>query len=140
MTAPWEPPDFWSMHARKLLSLPEDWRWTSLEAIPGGDGRDYSQVKGAIPFGVRFKSGPRKGEINWAHRREERTVVIPFKEHHAFIAAWEDETGLCHDCGNTGQATAGWLRDEGAKYAPCRSDRHARFAPKPLPPAPEGTP
>lgn len=101
MSAPFEPPDFWSMHARKLLGLPETWRWYSLESI-GERPRAHCLIKGAIPDGVLFKSGPRKGQLNWKHRSAETTVVISFGDHHAFVAGWEKETGLCSSCGNTG--------------------------------------
>lgn len=132
--AKFERPDFYSMHARKLLGMPETWRWIRIEAIEGQaiGGRWYTKLTGATPAGVFFKSGPRKGEINWKHRIDEHTVIIPSDEHNAFIAAWEKETGLCRDCGNTGQEEAGWSKNAGVMHRGCERCRRREAAPKPI--------
>lgn len=112
-------PDFYSMHARKILGLPDAWRWISLNAEDDGRGNFYTVMVGAIPDGVCFKSGKRKGEINWKFRHEERRLLLGHKEHAEFIRAWEVETGKCSKCGGSGQTMVRWTATDGAIDGPC---------------------
>jgi hypothetical protein len=111
-------PDFYSMHARKLLGLPDEWHWFSLEAKDGGGGRRFTLIKGAIPLRT-ISRGPRKGQWDWSQRKDEREVIVSDEEHRAFVAAWELETGKCATCGGSGHTLARWSSESGAEYRPC---------------------
>lgn len=108
------------MHARHVLGLPDSWRWLKLDSEDDGRGGVYFIIEGAISTGVVFKSGPRKGEINWKHKTGERRLIISRKEHDDFIASWEAKTGSCAGCGGTGAEFASWSALDGEKTRPCR--------------------
>jgi len=88
------------------------YRW---QAADGGD----CIVHGCIPGGV-FTRGPRKGQYNFAHKTQERIIVVTHDEVQAAAVAYETETGNCWDCKGTGQEFAGWSVKEGTKTRPCR--------------------
>lgn len=109
-----KPPDLWSMLARKKLGLSDKWRWLDLAVLDKTASTPRAQaqslIKGAEPTGEVFKSGPRKGQVNWQKivPGSERTLAVTFGEYDAFCAAWELETGLCADCGGArGEPAAG---------------------------------
>jgi hypothetical protein len=113
------PPDFLSMHARKLLSMPEEWATFRVEVKPGA-GQDYFEVTGAVCTAT-FTSGKRKGQKDWKKRDKatERPILIPEREHRAFVEAWEKASGLCSKCGDTGEEFEGWSLEKGCTYRPC---------------------
>lgn len=121
-------PDFYSMHARKLLGLPESWCWFRLNGVELSPGRTAVEVTGAIPS-VAFKSGKRKGELNWKKAVSKATVTIIDSDHLAFIRAWEESTGLCSNCGGSGKELARWHHIEGETMRPCSKCKRAEAKP-----------
>lgn len=118
--APAERVDFWNLIALER-GMPNGWQWFWLQVVDHRLPRDEAanSVTGAV-CRERFKSGPRKGELNWAKcdRTTERTLIITFKELDAREEQWERDTtkccrcfgsgkdpwGLCRRCGGTGIA------------------------------------
>lgn len=119
--APVEPPDFFNLYIRKKLGLSDGWRWIRLRAVDGPGGKSYTHAEGAEPTGERYKSGKRKGEINFRKLvpGSERTVIVDVDELDRFKEEWERETGSCFVCAGSGQASYGWSIHEGTKYRPC---------------------
>jgi hypothetical protein len=113
-----ERPDTYSMHARELLGMPEEWRWLRIETLSEVPER-HTLIFGAIPDGVVFKSGPRKGQLNLKRRHDERQVVITDSQHRAFCLRWEQKTGSCASCGGSGEGFASWSKTEGTKTNKC---------------------
>lgn len=115
--------DFWNLIARER-GMPEGWCWFRLEVVDHRLPRDEaaSSVTGAVCTTV-FKSGPRKGELNWAKRdgSTERTLIITFKELDARERQWESDTGKCCRCFGSGNDSFGKCRRCGAtgKAASC---------------------
>lgn len=116
---PDRPPDFWSMYARETYGLPDGWRWIRIEAKDGKPGQRLSELFGAVPDGVVYKSGPRKGQLNLKRRHDERTFIIDMADLEKFERRWELSTGNCSECGGGGQTLNGWNRETGAKYGAC---------------------
>ena len=100
-----EPVDFWNLIARER-GMPEGWRWFSLQVVDHRLPRDEAatSVTGAVCL-VRYKSGPNKGELNWAKRDRatERTLIITFKDVDARERQWERDTGKCCRCAGSGK-------------------------------------
>ncbi|WP_262027100.1 hypothetical protein [Microvirga sp. Mcv34] len=108
--------DFWSIHAREKLGLPDDWRWYRLEA----KGENITVVTGAVCHEV-YKAGKHKGQINWAKRDKETDIPVPIRrdEHKAWLLSWECRSGECHVCHGNGQQSVGWSLKDGSKYRTC---------------------
>ncbi|MFP2898778.1 hypothetical protein [Corallococcus sp. 4LFB] len=106
-TPAYERVDFWNLIAQRKRGVPEGWRWFSIQGKghPAPREQCTSIVTGAVCTAT-FKSGPRKGELNWAKRDRstERELAIPFPEFDAFLLEWEAETGRCHNCYGNGRA------------------------------------
>jgi hypothetical protein len=78
-------------------------------------------LKGAV-CDVVYKSGPRKGRINWTKRdlSTEREIALSQEQVDAFGRAWEAKTGLCQRCWKTpGKVFAGWSKEKGSWSKPC---------------------
>lgn len=103
------PGDLWNLLA-KTRGVPDGWKWFRLEVadVKAPRHQSASLVTGAVAT-ERFKSGPRKGEINWAKRDKstERTLCIPFAEFDAFEAKWEADNNACSSCGGAGKWESG---------------------------------
>ena len=110
-----KPPDFWQLIAESR-GVPPGWRWNNLKAIGESRKEGACVMTGAV-YPETFKSGPRKGQDNPAKRTDVREMVITFTELDAFIAAWEQRTGLCSKC-DGGQAVAS-SGVSGTTYKPC---------------------
>lgn len=114
-------PDFWNMMARER-GVPDGWQWYRLEVADTKAPRHQSAslVTGAVCT-ERFKSGKRKGDLNWAKRdkRTERTLVITFADFDAYMAAWERKTGVCIKCDGNGTRSVGWSSTEGHTLVHC---------------------
>lgn len=110
-------PDWYNLLAVER-GQPEGWQWYRLQGI--GDGRENGAVllKGGVPNGT-FKSGPRKGEINWAKATHVAEVVITFADIGNRCMRWEVETGSCFNCGGDGSETAGWSAEAGHEARKC---------------------
>jgi hypothetical protein len=121
-------PNLLEVHARRLLGKGEDWQLHTYETLPREGNyntpRTHFQLTGAVPSKVPFKSGPRKGQPNYKFHTDNAQVIISEADHRAFERTWELETGLCRDCGDTGQALAGYSTAAGQSFRPCtRCDR-----------------
>lgn len=99
--------DIYNIIARERGAEPE-WQWYSLQAVGEDRKNGAALVKGAVCTAT-FKSGPRKGETNWAKRDKttEREFLITFVEHDARVAAWEAEHGTCSSCTDGQYETGG---------------------------------
>lgn len=106
--------DFWSLQCERLLGIP-GWCWYKIEGVIGG-----TLITGAVPNGV-FKSGPRKGETNWAKadKSTERRIVISAGDALRFRLEWERDHGKCHECLGSGRAWCGWSKSEGNRFRTC---------------------
>jgi hypothetical protein len=125
-------PDFWNMIAIDR-GMPEGWRWWSVKVLGSPTTpREHAAalVKGAVPT-VRFKTGRRAGEINWAKASGKAEMVITFRDFDERALRWERETGKCKDCGGDGLAFAGWSGADGTSSRPCARCRATGKAPPP---------
>lgn len=92
-----------------------EYHWHSMQYLD-----DKSHLLKIAKGNTPFKSGPRKGRINHKHCTAEKTVTITEAELAEAIAAYEAETGYCTSCSGSGQAVAGWNRDEGTRFKTCK--------------------
>lgn len=107
--------------ARELAGMPEAWQLYHYQVLgPPGPGFIAFMLEGSIP--PPFKSGPRKGRPNWkaADPSTKRTVYITPAQQDAWLAAWEEKTGLCRHCTGAGEICWSSSVTEGSKYRPCR--------------------
>lgn len=116
-----ELPDLIEAHARELLGLSEEYIMLGWRRQP--DTFPFTHT--VVTLGIRpnvYKSGPRKGELNYNSRdkSKDRQVIFSDEEHKAWRVEWESKNGLCHCCRGTGQEWIGWSRETGARYQPCR--------------------
>ena len=103
-------PNFWEAVARRKLNAPEAWRWHALEVVACD-----TLVTGAVPLGYK-----RNGDPKWPPRTEDQRAVVTKAEYEAEREAWTNATGLCYECGGTGQERAGWSAKDGSRFRPCR--------------------
>lgn len=87
--------DLWNLQAQQMLGLP-DWIWRKSEAI---DPPGTVLVTGGV-YGERYKSGPRKGQVNLDKPTPgtERTIVLTVETRARFAEEWEQSTGVCSAC------------------------------------------
>lgn len=57
-------------------------------------------------------------KIRWTG--EAKKACVTEAEVKAEEVRYEAETGMCADCGGTKETWAGWSKNEGNKYRPCR--------------------
>ncbi len=86
-----EPDDF-DLVAHEVYGVRRDARWLQVETL--GDlksprAETYFRLLMVAPPTVVFKSGPRKGQINWSKRDKslDRELVVPFAKLDEFVAA-----------------------------------------------------
>lgn len=99
--------EFYNLYAQKYHRAPEGWHWCSLAVLPGQDGKKLIKVEGSVA--PLFTKGKREGEHNWsaADPATERTFIVSVDELHAFVKAWEAETGGCSLCMGDGRVVTG---------------------------------
>lgn len=104
--------------AREKAGQGPEWQVFRWEAIPEANG---SMLTGAVA--PPFPSGKYKGKPNFKQRdvTTEKRVLITKAEQAAYEARWEQETGKCARCEGEGKTVAGWSREEGQTYRPCRA-------------------
>lgn len=117
-------PNFYSIYIRKMMSLPNDWRWHAVEALTLANGKQAIRVKGCVPDGV-YQSGPRKGRPRYKKpiAGTERETIILQDDLDKFKVDWEFETGSCMHCGGSGLRWVGWSVDTGNRFKPCKCGR-----------------
>ena len=106
------PPSYIDIVARKKLAAAAEWEHFAWKKI---GTTDDLLVTGGVPR--LLQSGPRKGRKTWDGKGDD--VVVTRAEIEAAFAAYEAETGNCHECGNTGQQWAGWSVADGVRYTTC---------------------
>lgn len=99
----WDRPDTMSMAARNRYGLGATWRWIQSEVVDMKvKNSDFMlHMADAATVGV-FKSGPRKGETKWPELKDCRRVIISRADLDSAEAGWEQEHGVCVDCGGVG--------------------------------------
>ena len=105
--------------AREIYNLPADWEPFRWQAKGDGETR-YVELEGGI-FKTLYRSGPRKGKINY-RKPEPGTsamVSIPEKAFKEWKASWEAETGHCANCYGSGWEFAGWDHKKGQAHRKC---------------------
>jgi hypothetical protein len=85
-----EPDDF-DLIAHEVYGVRRDARWLQVETLGDCDTpREQTcfRLLMAVPPTVAYKSGPRKGQINWGKRDKshDRELVVPFRDFDAFRA------------------------------------------------------
>jgi len=95
----------WIQCLREKYRLPADWDFKVSTAKGKGDG-EYFEVTGGV-YNATFKSGPRKGEVNFRKPEPgtECTVVLPRVEYRKWLEKWEIDTSLCAPCTGSGFVT-----------------------------------
>lgn len=125
-------PDFYNMIAVER-GMPKGWQWYALKALgdPSVTPREHAAalVTGGVP-GERYKSGKRKGEVNWAKCTNRGELVITFRDYDERAVRWEHETGNCKTCGGDGQEWSGWSAGEGSRYRECTRCKGTGKAPQ----------
>ena len=103
-------PDFWNLAVQQKLGLPAEWQWFDLRVI----GPDVL-VRGAVPVGYT-----RDGRPKWPKVRDSQQCVVTTAERNAARDAWTRRTGLCWNCGGSGEEFASWHHVTGKQFRPCR--------------------
>jgi len=99
------------------------WRWCSLERV----GEDAIIVTGGVPSEV-FKSGPRKGRINWS-KVEQVKLIVTDAELQTERERHESETGRCASCDGEGLIVFSMSADGTSKKRKCDRCLGAGLAP-----------
>lgn len=105
-------------HARELLGVPREWRWSVMKRE--GKHPDYWGVTlegGVYPPKTR---GKYKGQPNFRAGTHLRKITITDAMHHAWLREWEASEGKCSTCWGTGARWAGWSAVDGDRYEPCK--------------------
>ena len=91
--------DFWNLAAATHKGMAPGWQWYRAQALDSGE----FLLEGGICT-ERYKSGKRKGQLNWSKMQPEskRTIVLTKADYNASRVAWELNTGLCGDCQGSG--------------------------------------
>ena len=112
---------FLKMIAGTKVDLPDGWDYHISERVNYGTPAECFEVTGWVAT-ERFKSGPRKGQINHAKKNRTHEYSIRFSDadRDAFLAAWEAETGICSYCHGNGDTLESWCSQNGATYRPCK--------------------
>lgn len=108
---PVRPPCFMNEAARKKLGQDEGWRWCKFEAIG-----DDVLLEGAHPNII--SKGKRKGLPSWKGLVLTKVVLTRVDIAQA-EADYEVRTGLCRQCGGSGQEWYRWHFEEGNSYRTC---------------------
>lgn len=80
------------------------------------------------PYGLQVELADEP--VEWSNRT---VVLIDIREEDEEKARFERETGKCHRCGGDGQDWAGWNRDTGTRWRPCKRCGATGTAPEPRP-------
>lgn len=129
-------PDFHAMAARRVHGLPDGWLPRVYRSL--GDARatiGYS-LTGAVPLGVVTR-GPRKGRPKFPPLRQLQEVIITPLDVEVARAEWVAATGLCPQCGGSGQTVWRVSTTSGTEYRPCQA---CGGTGKAQPPANDSTP
>jgi hypothetical protein len=109
-----QPPDLHVLTARRVHSLPPEWRACVYRSLhPLG-----FELTGAEPIGT-ISRGPRKGRPKWPPRNQWRAVLVSAEQVAETRRQWEADTGLCSYCGGSGQQLKGVSVAEGPSYRTC---------------------
>ena len=109
-----QPPDLHELTARRVHSLPPEWRAGVYRSLhPLG-----FELIGSVPIGI-ISRGPRKGRPKFPPRNQWRAVVISNEQVAETWRQWEAETGRCSHCGGSGQQVKSISVTEGASYRTC---------------------
>ena len=92
-------PDIHAIAARHVHGLPHNWQPRTYSALDRCLGYE---LRGSVPIGT-YSRGPRKGRPKWPRLAELQRVVITMDEVRQARIRWENETGLCSNCGGSGQ-------------------------------------
>lgn len=116
--------DFYSLHCREKYSLPDNWQWFRIEAMPSGGPYKFNLLVGNVVTET-YKRGPRKGLPNWGKRNkaEDKTLVLMLDDHQRWLEEWESKSGLCWVCEGSGKNVSRvWMEGNEAKreYTVCR--------------------
>jgi hypothetical protein len=118
--------DFAELTAKRKANHPDGWWMFKWEKV----GDDILLVTGAVC--PPKKTGKYKGRPNYKgrDRSTEARIGLTYAEIDATRLAWEAETGKCSECQGSGQEWAGWSKDEGNRFRPCRRCGATGTAPK----------
>lgn len=121
-----EAPDFFSLFIVETKQMPADWQWVRLDTPQGDNGGDFVAIEGAPLSTVpQLKSGPRKGKPNW-RGVPTQTFIVSRAALDEFQRKWENKTGLCRQCGDTGRVARGWNITTGTRFEACSCGRAAK--------------
>ncbi len=109
-------PDLYTLAARRVHDLPDDWQPMIYKALDRGLG---VALRGAAPIGT-YSRGPRKGRPKWPPLKQLQRVVITVDEVRQERIHWEHETGLCSYCGGSGQQLKSININGPTTYRKCR--------------------
>ena len=92
--------------------------------ISFNDAFDVAKTKvpeGCKPYAVEHVIGGFiiNCETKSGDEEDDEKVVVSDSEMNAFAQEYERTTGKCWNCKGSGQAFAGWSKDEGTKTRPC---------------------
>lgn len=107
--------------AKKALGLTDDrYRWVAFDTIATlPDGTRQIKVTIGIYLEV-MKSGKRKGLTNFKKPLERHEVIVTDKDIDDAKDRFERETGKCCVCQGNKEEVAGWGKETGTRYRPCR--------------------
>jgi DnaJ-class molecular chaperone len=66
-----------------------------------------------------FKSGKRKGQLNYAKAGWSATKYFLKSDMDAYVSVWAEENNKCISCLGEGRKWLGWSKDEGNQYKVC---------------------
>ena len=89
---------------RRDRSLPDDFEFTHWKWLNDGDEYMMMQLDGLrVGDCPRYKSGPRKGRLNYSKGTQGRTFYVTKADMDLWDAEHEAEAGQCAGCDGTGR-------------------------------------
>lgn len=107
----------WWMHYK--LGMPEGLQMLRMQCFPEDGEAIYFEFEGAESVPI-FKSGPRKGKLNYKSATGRHVARILVADVETIQSTYEGVTGKCVTCEGRGQEWCGWSRSEGTKHRPCK--------------------
>lgn len=86
-------------------NLPDSFKFFKWKCMPDGGDTIYVEFKGGV-CDTTYKSGPRKGHINYSKATDVRSFYVTMVDGDRYGREYEAETGNCRNCVGGGKTVA----------------------------------
>lgn len=109
-------PDTELMFIRQKYDLPPEWRWFLFSSSPD------EVPDGMVKYVGNVISSKKNGKPNYQKRDKpaDKTVFVVIAEFKVWEQSEADRLGVCVNCWGTKVEWAGWSKEDGTWYRPCR--------------------